>query len=75
MPSSVGFVVKHNIIFSGVLSSNEFTLGVRLSEEYEYDSMTIWELSGLLFVEIESGWWCWMCLLEEICVVILVLML
>ena len=31
--SSVGFLVKHNIIVLGVLSSQEFVLGVILGEE------------------------------------------
>ena len=41
MSSSVGFVVKHNIIVSGILSSQEFVLGVRLGEEDECGSMTV----------------------------------
>ena len=68
-------MVKHIIFFSGMLSSNDFKLGVRLGEEYVYDSINFWDLWELLFVESEGGWWFCMLWLELVCVDILVLML
>ena len=73
--SSVEFVVKHNIILLGVLSSQEFILGARNSEEDRCGSMTVRDLSELLFDEIEGRWWLCMCCLEEVWVFIVVMLL
>ena len=55
MSSSIGFVVKYIIVFSGLLSSIEFKLGVRLCEYFECEYSSVWKLSELLFELIESG--------------------
>ena len=75
MSSSVGFVVKHSIILSRVLSSQEFVLGVRLGEKDECGSMTVRYLLELLFDKIEGCSWLCMCCLEAVWVVIVVMML
>ena len=49
-------MVRHNIILSGVLSSQACVLGVRLGEEDECGSMTVSDQSELLFDEIEGCW-------------------
>ena len=75
MSSSIGFVVKYIIMCSGLLSSIEFKLEVRLYEDFECEQSFIWKLSELLFELIESGWWFWMSWLDIICVDVMVLML
>ena len=50
-------MVKHIIILSGLLISIEFKLGGRMCEDFDWDELSVWKLSELLFELIESGWW------------------
>ena len=68
-------MVRHNIILSGVLSSQECVLGVRLGEKDECGSMTVKDLAQLLFDDIEGCWWLCMCYLVAVWVVIVMMIL